>query len=80
MTLTVRLPERVEEELAEYCVKHRLTKSEAVKRALEGLLRPDPAARGLDHPFVGSDRQPGDVARHVKRLLRERFKGKRPGG
>ena len=31
MTLTVRLPEGVEQELAEYCVKHGLTGSEAVK-------------------------------------------------
>ncbi|MBI3373616.1 MAG: hypothetical protein HY017_17970 [Betaproteobacteria bacterium] len=44
MTLTVRLPPRVEQELAEYCVKHRLTKSEAVQRALEELLRA-PAGR-----------------------------------
>lgn len=77
MTLTVRLPEGVEEKLAEYCVKHKVTKSEAVKRALEGLLSPDSSAAGLDHPFVGSDEQPGDVARHVKRLLRERFRAKR---
>jgi len=37
MTLTVRLSPRVEQELAEYCVKRRLTKSEAVKLALEEL-------------------------------------------
>ena len=34
MTLTVRLPRRVEQELAEYCVERRITKSEAVKQAL----------------------------------------------
>ena len=33
MTLTVRLPDRVEQQLAEYCVKRRITKSEAVKQA-----------------------------------------------
>ncbi len=38
MALTVRLPLRVEQELAEYCVKRRITKSEAVKRALQELL------------------------------------------
>jgi len=37
MTLTVRLPQRVEQDLAEYCAKRRLTKSEAVKLALEEL-------------------------------------------
>ena len=34
LTVTVRLPPRVEQELAEYCAKRRLTKSEAVKQAL----------------------------------------------
>jgi hypothetical protein len=39
MTLTVRLPHCIEQDLAEYCVKRRLTKSAAVKQALEELLR-----------------------------------------
>jgi hypothetical protein len=78
MTLTVRLSPRVEQELAEYCVKRRLTKSEAVKLALEELLRlPETRKADLSHPYIGSDIQQGDVARHVKRLLRERFRDKR---
>ena len=77
MTLTVRLPERVEQDLAEYCVAHGVSKSEAVKRALEGLLQtPDKGRASLNHAFVGCDAAPGDVARHTKRLLRERFQGK----
>ena len=77
MTLTVRLPERVEQDLAEYCVTHDVTKSEAVKRALEVLLQESTKGKvDLDHPFVGSDTTSGDVARHTKRLLRERFRGK----
>ena len=77
MTLTVRLPDRVEQDLAEYCVAHGVTKSEAVKSALEALLRMPPQVKaGRDHPFVGSDPGSGDVARHTKRLLRERFRGK----
>jgi hypothetical protein len=77
MTLTVRLPDRVEQDLADYCVAHGVTKSEAVKRALKELLRG--AAKGksdLNHPFVGGDTSSGDVARHTKRLLREHFRGK----
>ncbi|MGP1677007.1 MAG: hypothetical protein ACTS8S_04710 [Giesbergeria sp.] len=77
MTLTVRLPERVEQELAEYCVAHGVSKSEAVKRGLEELLQT--RAKGkveLNHPFVGCDTTSGDVARRTKRLLRERFRGK----
>ena len=77
MTLTVRLPERVEQDLAEYCVAHGVSKSEAVKRALQELLQtPAKGKADLDHPFVGSDASFGDVARHTKRLLRERFRGK----
>ena len=81
MTLTVRLPDRVEKELAEYCVKNRLTKSEAVKLALQELLRaPESGTVGLSHPYIGCDTRQGDVARHTKRLLRERFRGKRTRG
>ena len=77
MTLTVRLPERVEQDLAEYCVAKGVTKSEAVKRALEQLLQASAKDQaGLNHPFIGSDTTAGDVARHTKRLLRERFGGK----
>ena len=76
MTLTVRLPDRVEQELAEYCVKRRITKSEAVKRALEELLRaPVAAAHDSRHPFVGGDKGDGsDVSGNVKATLRARFR------
>ena len=75
MTLTVRLPDRVEQELAEYCVKHRVTKSEAVKRALEELLRQQPGDAGGDHPFVGGDKGDGsDVSGSIKSALRTRFR------
>ena len=77
MTLTVRLPDRVRQDLAEYCVAHGVTKSAAVKLALEALLRAAVTGKAdLDHPFVGSDSSSGDVARHTKRMLRERFRGK----
>lgn len=75
MPISVRLPPRVEQKLADYCVTNNVTRSEAVKRALEGLLETSPAPWG-QHPlvrkFIGSDPRPGDVARHTKRLLRER--------
>ena len=77
MTLTVRLPDRLEQDLAEYCAVYGVTKSEAVKRALEDLLKPAVRSKSeVDHPYVGSDKRPGDVARNVKHLLRERFRGK----
>lgn len=78
MTLTVRLPDRVEQELAEYCVKRRVTKSEAVKLALEELLHA--ASRDEDdarHPFIGGDMGDGsDVSGNIKSALRARFVAK----
>jgi hypothetical protein len=73
MPISVRLPPRVEQKLADYCADKKITKSEAVKRALEQLI--DPKAVPLsEDPFfrklIGSDPTPGDVARHTRRLLR----------
>ncbi len=79
MPISVRLPPRVEQQLAAYCAHTRLTKSEAVKRALERLFQEEPPGPGLSpsaRRFIGSDKRPGDVARHSKRLLREHFRGK----
>lgn len=73
MAISVRLPPRVEQKLADYCVDKKVTKSEAVKRALEQLLDPKPVPLSGDPFFrklIGSDTRPGDVARHSKRLLR----------
>lgn len=83
MTLTVRLPDRVEQELAEYCVKHRVSKSEAVKHALMDLLAANagkPSAYDLGKDLFGphTDAPPTeDIARHSTRLLREHFRGKK---
>ncbi len=76
MTLTVRLPPRVEQDLAQYCVKRRITKSEAVKQALEELLRmPDPGTHPTRHPFIGGDKGDGsDVSGNIKAALRARFR------
>jgi hypothetical protein len=80
MTLTVRLPPRVEEELTRYCVTRQLTKSQVVKEALEQLLARDADASTpyeLGAKGFGSDHSGGrDVARNTKRLLRERFRAK----
>jgi hypothetical protein len=77
MPISVRLPPRIEQKLAAYCASHRLTKSAAVKRALEQLLSTAPPASGAyaaAKAFIGSDPRPGDVAENVRRLLRERFR------
>jgi hypothetical protein len=79
MTLTVRLPPRVEQELADYCAKRRLTKSQAVKLALEELLRaPDRAGTPARHPFIGGDKGDGsDVSGNIKAALRSRFRARK---
>ena len=76
MTLTVRLPQRVEQELTEYCAKRRLTKSEAVKLALEEMLRPPEAGtHDSRHPFIGGDKGDGsDVSGNIKAALRARLR------
>ena len=79
MPLSVRLPPRVEQKLTDYCVSHKVSKSEAVKRALEQMIEQsagEASAYELGKRFMGSDRRPGDVARRTKQLLRERFRAK----
>ncbi|HTP62987.1 MAG TPA: hypothetical protein VMJ14_12985 [Burkholderiales bacterium] len=75
MPISVRLPSGVEQKLAEYCVAQKVTKSEAVKRALEQLLEGKPVPLSEDpffRKFIGSDPRPGDIAGNTKRLLRQR--------
>ena len=83
MPVSVRLPLRVEQELADYCVSHKVTRSEAIKRALEQMLeasssRSSPYDLGREYFERNFRAKPTrDIARHAKRLLIERFRGKR---
>ena len=83
MPISVRLPPGVEQKLAEYCVSHKVTKSEAVKRALGEMLKGN---EGKLSPYeLGKEffernlrtKPTEDIARHSKRLLIEHFRGKR---
>ena len=82
MTLSVRIPPRVEQELAEYCARNGVSKSEAVKDALDQFLsgkRGDKSPYDLVKDLIGPHTDEAlseDVARNTKRLLRERFRGK----
>ena len=85
MTLTVRLPLKVEQELARYCVERKLTKSAAVKQAIDGLLQNDavrakPSAYELGVDLFGTpprnDAEAEDVALNSKRLLREHVRNR----
>jgi Arc/MetJ-type ribon-helix-helix transcriptional regulator len=78
MTLTVRLPDKLEQQLAEYCTTYRVSRSEAVKRALTDMLKPPAGQSRVDHPFIGCDKGDGsDVSGNIKRLLRDRFRNNR---
>lgn len=79
MPISVRLPPRVEQELAKYCASNKLTKSEAVKRALQQLFAQAPQVPNAylaSAKYRGSDKRTGDVARRSKQLLLEHFRGK----
>jgi len=82
MPISVRLPYRVEQKLAEYCVSHKVSKSEAVKQALERMLEtslrdPSPYEIGRDIFERNKHVKPTeDIARYSKRLLRERFRAR----
>jgi len=83
MTLSVRIPPRVEQELAEYCARKGVSKSEAVKDALDQFLSGKSAEKSpyeVMKDLIGplTDEAPSeDVARHSKRLLRARVRSKR---
>ena len=86
MTLTVRLPLKVEQELARYCVERKLTKSAAVKQAIDGLLQNDavrakPSAYELGIDLFGAEprnaKEARDTALNSKRLLREHFRNRK---
>lgn len=80
MTLSIRLPESLEMQLTAYCRAHRISKSEAVKRALDLFLGeevevPEPSPYELGADGFGADRtHSGDIARRSKDLLREKFR------
>lgn len=80
MPISVRIPPRVEQELADYCAAHKVTRSEAVKRALEQLLKHSAGQRspydlGRDF-FEGKGTPRRAIGTQSQRLLREHFRGK----
>lgn len=82
MTLSVRIPLRVEQELADYCARKGVSKSDAVKEALDQFLAgkdADKTPYELAKDLIGphTDEPPTeDVARNTKRLLRAQFRAK----
>ena len=83
MTLSVRIPLRIEQELADYCARNGVSKSEAVKHALDQFLsgrKGDKSPYELIRDLIGphtDEPAAEDVARHTKRLVRERVRATR---
>lgn len=79
-TINARIPPRVEQKLAEYCVRSGVTRSQAVLRALEEYL--DKAEGGADAFALAADLIPAkgapDVqAEKVREIARRAFRGSR---
>lgn len=85
MPTTVRLPMRVEQTLAEYCVAHRKTKSEVIVEALDKLLSAEAPARSktpyelaVEVGFIGCASEglnrSGDIKAQVKAAIRAKHK------
>jgi hypothetical protein len=75
MTTTVRLPLRVEQTLAEYCIAHRKTKSSVIVEALDRLLHADAPPRkktpyeiAVEVGFIGCFEGSGETGNYKERV------------
>jgi hypothetical protein len=78
--ITARIPPRVEQKLADYCVKHGVTRSQAVVRALDQYL--DAASGGVTAYSLAADLIPRRGTRRVRsdrvrELVRKAFARRR---
>jgi len=79
-TLNARLPPRVEQQLAEYCAKHGVTRTETVLRALDAFLEREAGggdAWALAADLIPERGAPALQSRSVRRLARAAFRGTR---
>jgi hypothetical protein len=84
MTTTVRLPLRVEQTLAEYCVEHRKTKSEVIVEALDTMLCANASQKkktsyeiAVEVGFIGcfeGNGETGNYKERVKAAIRAKHK------
>ena len=77
MSLSIHLPDNLEQQLAVYCQQHQLSKNETIRLALERLLTTDEkplTPYELGKNGFGSDQtHEGDIAQQSKTLLKARF-------
>ncbi|MBK8065850.1 MAG: hypothetical protein IPK29_19050 [Betaproteobacteria bacterium] len=79
-TVNARIPPRVEQKLAEYCVKQGVTRSEALVRALDSYL--DASGEGINAYALAADLIPEQgvatiQSENVRELARKAFRGTR---
>jgi cell fate (sporulation/competence/biofilm development) regulator YlbF (YheA/YmcA/DUF963 family) len=79
MTLSIHLPQPIEQALNSYCANHAISQDQAVKQALEQFLSAQDQisnAYELGKSGFGTDEtHVGDIARNSKQLLRQNFRG-----
>ena len=78
MSLSIQLPDNLEQQLSAYCQEHHLSINETIGLALERLLtspnKPlSPYQLGKDG-FGADQSHEGDIAQHSKELLKARFR------
>jgi hypothetical protein len=84
MTTTVRLPPRVEQALASYCLEKRRTKSEVIVELLEqsllggsdAIAETTPFEQAQAAGFIGCIEGGRNTAAHAKKLIREKIRAK----
>lgn len=77
MSLSIQLPDKLEQQLSVYCQEHHLSINETIRLALEHLLtteQPSLSPYQLGKDGFGADQtHEGDIAQHSKALLKARF-------
>jgi len=82
MALNARLPEDLEQLLADYCRRHRVTRTQVVKAALSGYLHTRRSPKALNgyqlaEDLIPEQGVPAIQSDKVKALARAAFRGRR---
>jgi hypothetical protein len=79
MTLSIHLPQPMEQALNSYCASHAISQDAAIAQAIAQFLSaqeqpPEPYELGRAG-FGADETHGGDIARNSKQLLRQKFRG-----
>lgn len=77
MSLSIQLPNNLEQQLTLYCQQHQLSINETIRLALERLLtatnKPLSLYELVKQGLGADETHKGDIAQHTKELLKARF-------